>query len=363
MISALGAEGPGFDPRLSPFAKTNPHSPPMDEYTLCSSSSEQGEIPAIPVKRARSTAARFPHARSHLRNMYLPGTCLFVGPNTIPRAWDYPVGVLSARIKKRLRQDLPYPFLCCLQVPDRALFEGAFAVESRAAPAGIPLALAAVREKIEDVEGPIPHIKERRADGYKDVVQNFLAGGLFGSLRPEERIGTKILIRDSLLNVLGRRDVCTHFFVREKDGETHVVFDASQSMARGYYSLLSKYAEEAVKALGSEEARIYTGPGIVVAVCSHTVFRDSTGLQRMFPGIDVDKTVEPVVNRQSVAMARCPSSLQGEAGILMGIDYKEGEYILNDGCVYQKSPEGTRFSFAELSFADFADPEAPKSTD
>ncbi|ADM11430.1 uncharacterized protein Eint_041430 [Encephalitozoon intestinalis ATCC 50506] len=344
----------------------------MEEYTLCSSSTEQGEIPVIHIKRFKEAPPLFPRNKSQLQYMYLPNKSLFIGPNTIPRSSDYQVNVLTTKLKKRLKHDLSHPFLCLSMNSDRSFFEGRFTfVSTVQIPESVEEMcfvkgkerIVHVKEKTDvntDVRKEIKfdHIKDKQNDSYKDVCQDFLLGKLL------EGIGDKkinIIIRDSTINNILSKEAYIHFYVKKKDEKLYIVFDEVYTREVKYYDYLSKYGEEVVRSLKSSETRMYSSSEAVVVVYSSTLFYDSSGLHRLFSGIDVEKSIDMVVNIEDVRAVKSSGSLGDELKVLFGIKFEEGEYVLNDKKIYVLEPSGEKFKFNGVVFTDFMDSQEPIS--
>ncbi|CAD25331.1 hypothetical protein [Encephalitozoon cuniculi GB-M1] len=344
----------------------------MEEYTLCSSSTEQGEIPVIHVKRFKESPPLLPWNKSQLQYMYLPNKPLFVGPNTIPRSCDYQTSILTTKLKKRLKHDLPYPFLCLPMNLDRAFFEGKFAFISKVQEVGSidELCLVKSKERIVHVkeetgqgcnlrkETRLEHVRDKQGDAYKDVCQDFLSGKL---LEEAETRGVNIAIRDSILNSLLSKEIYAHFSVKKKDDRLYVVFDEAYIREIKYYDYLAEYGKEVVKSLKSSETRVYSNSEASVAVYSSTLFYNSSGIQRLFSGIDVRKSIDIVVNIEDVRIVSSSGALGDELKALFGIKFEEGEYVLNDGKVYTVDPGGEKIAFSGVVFADFMDSQEPIS--
>ncbi|AFN82909.1 hypothetical protein EROM_041450 [Encephalitozoon romaleae SJ-2008] len=339
----------------------------MEEYTLCSSSTEQGEIPVIHVKRFKEEPPLFPRTRSQLQYMYLPNKPLFVGPNTIPRSCDYQANVLTTKLKKRLKHDLPYPFLCLSMNSDKTFFEDKFALVSKVHEVEnvvSDLFLTKTKERIIHIKdevgtGPegrneikLEHIKDKQNDTYKDACQDFLAGKLF---EDGEARRVNIIIKDSTINSLLKKDAYIHFYVKKKDGKLYAVFDEVYTREIKYYDYLSRYGEEVIRSLKSSEIRVYSSEEVTVAVYSSTLFYSSSGIQRLFYGIDVEKSIDVVVNIEDVRAVRSSGALGDEMKVIFGIGVEEGEYVLNDGRIYAVSPNGEKFVFDGVVFTDFLD--------
>ncbi|KAG5859956.1 hypothetical protein KMI_04g07670 [Encephalitozoon hellem] len=344
----------------------------MEEYTLCSSSTEQGEIPIIHVKRLKGEPPLFPRTRSQLQYMYLPNKPLFVGPNTIPRSCDYQVNVLTTKLKKRLKHDLPYPFLCLSMNLDKTFFEGKFIFVSEAQETDDANDLLLVRTKeriihIKEEAGPntegrneirLEHIKDKQHDMYKDVCQDFVAGKL---LEDTEERKVNVIIRDSAINSLLKKEVYTHFYVKKENGKLYVVFDEVYTREIKYYDYLTKYGEEVIRSLKSSETRVYCGGEATVVVYSSTLFYSSSGIQRLFGGIDVEKSVDVVVNIEDVRAVKSSGAIGNEVKVILGIRLEEGEYVFNNGKIYAANPDGERFAFDGVVFTDFMDSPEPSS--
>lgn len=344
----------------------------MEEYTLCSSSTEQGEIPIIHVKRFKEGPPPFPRTKSQLQYMYLPNSSLFVGPNTVPRSCDYQTSVLTTKLKRRLKLDLPHPFLCLPMTPDRAFFENRLVLVSETCPAET-VDLHPVRsiEKIAyigDEVSPKPtirketrfeHVKDKQDDTYKDVCQELLSEKL---LQPSEVRDVNIVIRDSMISSLLAKDAYTRFSVKKKGDSLYVCFEDVYIREIKYYDYLSRYGEEVIRSLKSSEVRISSGPASTVVVYSSALFRSSAGVQRLFSGIDVEKSIETVVNIEDVAVVASSGALGKELKALAGISFEEGEYIFNDRKVYIVDPAGQKLSFVGVVFTDFMDAQELAST-
>lgn len=338
----------------------------MEEYTLCSSSTEQGEIPVIHVKRFKEEPPLFPRTRSQLQYMYLPNKPLFVGLNTIPRSCDYQVSVLTTKLKKRLKHDLPYPFLCLSMNLDKAFFESKFALVSRVHEIenGIDLSLIKTKERIIHIKDEVDtgangrnevrleHIRDKQNDTYKDACQDFLVGKLFEDAEAKR---INIIIRDSTINSLLKKDAYIHFYVKKRDDKLYVVFDEVYTREIKYYDYLTRYGEEVVRSLKSSEIRVYSGEEATVVVYSSTLFYSSSGIQRLFCGIDVEKSIDVVVNIEDVRAVRSSGALGDEMKVIFGIELEEGEYVLNDGKIYTTNPNGEKFVFDGVVFTDFLD--------
>lgn len=324
----------------------------MDDYTLCSSSTEQGEIPVIKVKRFKARPPVFPTHMSYMKYMYLPGTSLFVGENSVPRSCDYHPNTLTTGLKRRLKQDLPYPFSCITLNGDKPFFENGFVLRNRIKAVPVSLELVETRGDVRVVsEEGLQHIKEARGDRYKEICGDFMSGRLLNCTSSEKCI--KILIRDSMLNTLKNKRIYTHFTVQSKDEGLYVVFDKTYSIETRYYEYLDRYGEEVVKSLDSSEIRIYSNKDVKLVVCSFTTFSSPCGTGRLFSGVDVDKSISVVVNMDDVRIVRCLDTLDDELHILLGIEFKEGEYVINQGMLYEVNPNGERFAFNNFSFSGF----------
>lgn len=65
------------------------------EYTLCTSSEEEGQIPST----------NFPSHITVLQYCYYPHTNIFIGDNNLPRLSDYQDNTMTTRIKKRVKRE------------------------------------------------------------------------------------------------------------------------------------------------------------------------------------------------------------------------------------------------------------------
>lgn len=328
----------------------------MDEYVLCSSSTEQGEIPFISVKRPRTDSPYFPRNKSQLQHLYLPGTSLFIGSNSIPRSCDYQSDTLTTKLKKRIKQDLPYPFHCISLDSDKAFFADRFAIDSELEPLDdVSLDFVDVRESLAHIKEPyretirrettLQHIKEPKDDGYGELCQNIAAG--------DHNEVTQVVIRDSMLNSLKNNEAFTHFVVTKKNKTLCAVFDKTYFRVIGYYEYLSRYGEEVIRSLDSSEVRTYSNKDIFLTVYSSTTFHDHSGVQRLFSGVDVNRSVDVAVCLENVKIVEHPGSLSNELNILLGIPFREGEYVLNDRKIYKIDPDGERFAYVGFSFSGF----------
>jgi hypothetical protein len=332
-----------------------------DDYILCSSSTEQGEIPVISIKRHKQDRQVLPRQKSYLRHMYLPGTSLFIGPNTVPRSCSYQGSNLTTRMKKKLKQDLPYPFLCFPLDSDRTFFSNKFLHIADVVPKGSNrLSLAAVKynkrsERVLEVQ----HIREAVGDGYREMHSQFGSAKLAkaNGIAFDRRLN--IMIKDSALSGLGKRERYTHFRVVRGEDRTLVVFEESYIREVGYYDYLRMYGEEAVKSLGFTETRIYTSEDVLLMVCSYTTLVEQNESRRVYASIDVPRSLEVVVNTESVRLVDCDEALGNEVGLVLGIEYDTGEYVLNDGRVYRIDPSGKSIEFVGMDFSGFVSDDEP----
>ncbi|KAH9411555.1 hypothetical protein HK407_04g06570 [Ordospora pajunii] len=332
------------------------------EYTLCSSSTEQGEIPIIHVKRSKIKASPFPRTKSQIQYMYLPGTSLFIGTNTIPRPCDYQVDVLTTKLKKRLKQDFPYPFLCLSMKEDRMFFENGLNHvcninnDEQICPIFIKAIMKivdvrnAIERSKEQLETRIPHVKDKQNDGYAKICQKFMHGHLLHDVQKKQK---NIIIRDSMLCNMRNKDAYIRFTVKSIDNCTYIVFDEIYTREVRYYEYLKMYGQEVVRSLGSSETRIYTIDEGTIAVYSSTLFENSQGVQRLFSGIDAKKTVEVVTNKDDVKLMPCSDTLKNEASMLLGIALDEGVYVFNNRDVYEINTNGKKHRFSGVVFTDF----------
>ncbi|TBU19078.1 hypothetical protein CWI42_041900 [Ordospora colligata] len=332
------------------------------EYTLCSSSTEQGEIPIIHVKRSKTKALPFPRTKSQIQYMYLPGSSLFIGTNTIPRSCDYQVDVLTTKLKKRLKQDFPYPFQCLSMKEDKAFFENGFnhvcnisddqqiCLNFVKTIENIVDARNAIEENNEQLETQIPHVKDKQNDRYAKICQEFMTGILLHDMTKKQK---NIIIRDYMLCSIHSKDAYIRFTIKSSNNHTYIVFDEMYTKEIRYYEYLKMYGIEVVKSLGSSEARAYTSDEGTLIVYSSTLFENSKGVQRLFSGVDIKKTVEVVTNIESIKLIPCTDGLKDEAGMLFGITLDDGEYVFNNGDVYEINVNGDKHKFNGVMFTDF----------
>lgn len=303
------------------------------EYTLCSSSEEEGQIISNSV---------FPTNLSVLSYCYYPGTSFFVGDNSIPRQSDFQDSTITTRIKKKLKKDI---FDTMNFFKDKAFFDNKFCeatsvlIKEESDEATLYDIIADYRE-INDF-----YLMKKGLDLYLD---------LFNKLIYQQNRHNVILIKDSLLTKIHNKNVFVYFKILKND---NILFEDSYYRIINVYEYLEMYFEEMCKEYKSTEERWYKYKDYDLVVYSSTCFKykhyKDEQVMRYFNGLDCCKNYLSVVNKKSVSIKRIPFVNKVNLGFLdsiLELKLEDGDYAYNDAKIYKIGVNGEHISYEGLDY-------------
>ncbi|KAF9761469.1 hypothetical protein NGRA_2629 [Nosema granulosis] len=330
-----------------------------EEYVLCSSSTEEGEICEIKSFEPVPNLI-FPRTISSLKDWYLPHTQHLIGPNTIPRSSDYPSGASFIRVKKKVRKDMLQAFNIISLNKDKAFFNNKFEIIEETTTLGNSaedFKLARVfDDKIKTIK-KLEHIHGLSKNEYGAMCDIFPFDDRKHEVVPNivEYPSCKkfILLRDSIVDKIDIPDVFIFFRVIKSRKGTTYVFEDSYFRRIKLYEYLDLYFEELLRSISSSEIRTYVNKDTFLAVFSSSVFTKEDYLYRYYDGVDVEKNFLAVINKDSVEITKRNLMKKSNFEYFLNLDLQEGDYAICNRKIYKLGVNGNKHEYDGLVFDDF----------
>lgn len=303
------------------------------EYTICSSSEEEGEI---------SLSTVFPTHISVLTYCYYPKTLFFIGDNYIPRLSDFQDFTLTTRIKKKLKKDI---FDTMNLFKDKAFFDNKFCKV-----ASLTIPKNCTEASLYDIISDYREINEfyllkKGSDLYLE---------LFNKIVYQQNKENIILIKDSLLTKIHNKNVFVFFKILKNN---NILFEDSYHRIIDVYEYLEIYFEEICKEYKSTEERWYKYKNYDLIIYSSTCFKTKKNrdeiLMRYYNGIDCSKNYLAVCNKKSICIKKISFVNQVNLGFLdsiINLKLEDGDYACNNGVIYKIGINGEHINYEGIDY-------------
>ncbi|WUR03854.1 uncharacterized protein VNE69_06173 [Vairimorpha necatrix] len=301
------------------------------EYTLCSSSSEEGEI---------SPSSKFPSQISTLSYAYYPNSCLFIGDNSIPRQSDFHEVSFPTKIKKRLNRDFFDIVNLCR---DKSFFDNKFVKQTNSPD-----------KKQTNSQNPDLHDV---VSSYKEIINfHVLKKGidlyldLFNKLVYHQNKEDTIFLKDSILTKVHMPNIFVHFKILKHN---NIFFEDSYFKSINVYEYLEMSYEEICKEYKSTEERWYKYKGYNLVIFSSSCFKSNNKIMRYFNGLDCDKNYLAVFDKQSVKIKDVDFKNDVSLDFLdfiLSLNLEVGDYAHNQGEIYKIGIEGEHIPYEGIDY-------------
>lgn len=337
----------------------------MLKYEIASSSEEEGEV----------HESSFPYYKSYLQYYYYPLTTQFIGKNTVPNIINYKSEGICLKLKKEIKNDYPYISFNVLDA-HKPFFDNKFIKIGDVVKTGSDVlktdnviktgsdAIKTDNNKVEflGVKGDYKEIKRiDRKGGYENRYDRFFQRFLFNKDETPSNYSRIFVLEDRILEAMDCPDAYIFFrVVSTKDvNVVKYIFEDVFYNRMSFYGYLEIYGENILKTHCSEEIRTYLYENTIIFIHSSTVFYNERNgeetpiLRRLYSGPDYVKNTMILFNKDSPSFCNIQGKKNENLNIVLKIDLKEGDYVLNRGNIYKIGNEGENVEFKGIEYEDF----------